>query len=91
MVKGFRQIKGIGFNDIFSFIIKMSSIRAVLSLATTLDLEVEQKDVNTNFLHGDLQEEIYMKQPNDFKIKGKEDNMCRLRNILYGLRQAPRQ
>ena len=62
VVKGFRQRKGVDFNDIFSLVVKMSSIRTVLSLAATIDLEVEQMDVKTTFLHGDLQEEIYMKQ-----------------------------
>jgi len=45
----------------------------VLSLAATLNFEVKQMDVKTAFLHGDLEEEIYMKQPDDFQVKGKED------------------
>ncbi|RDY09065.1 hypothetical protein CR513_06625, partial [Mucuna pruriens] len=69
----------------------MSSIRIVLSLAATFDLEVEQMDVKTAFLHGDLEEEIYMKQPDGFQISGKEDYVCRLKKSLYGLKQAPRQ
>ncbi|CAL1379209.1 unnamed protein product [Linum trigynum] len=69
----------------------MSSIRVVLGLAASLDLEVEQLDVKTAFLHGDLEEEIYMDQPEGFEVKGKEDLVCRLRKSLYGLKQAPRQ
>ena len=61
VVKGFSQRKGVDFNEIFSPVVKMTSIRAVLSWAATLDLEVEQMDVKTAFLHGDLEEEIYMK------------------------------
>lgn len=91
VVRGFRQRKGVDFNEIFSPVVKMSSIRTVLSLAATLDLEVEQMDVKTAFLHGDLEEEIYMKQPDGFLVKGKEDYVCRLRKSLYGLKQAPRQ
>ena len=79
MVKGIRQIKDIDFNEIFSPVVKMSSIRIVLSLAATLDLEVEQMDVKTAFLHGDLEEEIYMKQPDGFLVEGKEDH-------VYGLK-----
>ena len=49
------------------------------SLAATLDLEVEQMDVKTAFLHGDSEEEIYMKHPDGFLVEGKEDHVCRLR------------
>ena len=79
VVKGFSQRKGIDFNDIFSPVVKMSSIRTVLSLAATLDLEVEKMDVKTAFLHDDLEEEIYMKQLDEFHVEGKEDYVCRLR------------
>jgi len=77
-VKGFRQRKEIDLNEIFSPVVKLSSIRIVLSLAATLDLKVEQMDVKTAFLHGDLEEEIYMKQPDGFLVEGKEDHVCRL-------------
>ena len=63
VVKGFAQKKGINFDDIFSPIVKMTSIRTVLSLVATEDLHLEQLDVKTTFLHGDLDEEIYMAQP----------------------------
>ena len=87
----FQTEKGVDFNEIFSPVVKMSSIRTVLSLAATLDLEVEQIDVKTTFLHGNLEEEIYMKQPDGFLVEGKKDYVCRLRKSLYGLKQAPRQ
>lgn len=48
-------------------------------------------EVKTNFLHGALEEDIYIKQPNGFNVKGKEDHMCRLRKSLYELKKAPRQ
>ena len=91
VVKGFGQKKGIDFEEIFSPVVKRSSIRVVLALAASQDLEIEQLDVKTAFLHGDLEEEIYMEQPEGFKVKGKEDLVCRLRKSLYGLKQAPRQ
>ena len=71
VVKGFNQRKGIDFDEIFSPVVKMSSIRVVLSLAASLDLEVEQMDVKTAFLHGDLEEEIYMEQPEGFRVSRK--------------------
>ena len=71
--------------------VKIPSIRVVLSLADSLDLEIEQLDVKTAFLHGDLEEEIYMEQPEGFEEPGKEHLVCRLNKSLYGLKQAPRQ
>jgi hypothetical protein len=77
VVKGFSQKKGVDFDEIFSPVVKMSSIRVVLSLAASLNDEVEQLDVKTAFLHGDLEEEIYMEQPEGFVVKGKEDMVCK--------------
>ena len=47
-------------------------------------------DVKTTFLHGDLEEEIYLKQPEGFAVKGKKDLVCKLNKSLYGLKQSPR-
>ncbi len=69
----------------------MSSIRVVLGMAASLNLEIEQLDVKTPFLHGVLNEEIYIEQPKGFRVRGKENLVCRLRKSLYGLKQAPRQ
>ena len=89
-MKGFAQKKGIDFNEIFSPVVKMTSIRTILSLVTTKDFHLEQLDVKTTFLHGDLEEEIYMQQPQGYEVKGKEKLVCRLKKSLYGLKQAPR-
>ena len=91
VVKGFIQNKGIDFDEIFSPVVKMSSICVVLGLAASLDLEIEQMDVKTTFLHGDLDKEIYMEQLEGFIIKGKEDYACKLKKSLYGLKQTPMQ
>ena len=89
VVKGFAQKEGIDFTEIFSPVVKMSSIRVILDLVDALDLECEQLDVKTDFLHGELEEEIYMEQPEGFIEKGKEGLVCRLKKSLYGLKQAP--
>ncbi|GJR70513.1 gag-pol polyprotein [Tanacetum coccineum] len=68
----------------------MTTIRVVLALCATYDLHLEQLDVKTAFLHGNLEEEIYMLQPEGFKQKGKENLVCRLNKSLYGLKQALR-
>lgn len=90
-VKGYNQRKEEDFQEIFSPVVKMASIRVVFGLAASLDLEIEQLDVKTAFLHGDLHEEIYMEQPEGFAKKSKKKLVCKLKKSLYGLKQAPRQ
>jgi hypothetical protein len=73
VAKGFSQILGIDYNDVFSPVVKYSSIRALLGIVAMHDLELEQLDVKTALLHGDLEEEIYMDQPEGFFVPGKEN------------------
>jgi hypothetical protein len=91
VAKGYSQREDIDFNEVFSLVVKHSSIRVLLSMAALFDLELEQLDVKTTFLHGELEEQIYMHQPEGFKIQGKEDQVCLLKKSLYGLKQSPRQ
>ncbi|KAK1686989.1 hypothetical protein QYE76_047837 [Lolium multiflorum] len=91
VAKGFSQIPGIDYNDVFSPVVKHSSIRAFFGIVAMRDLELEQLDVKTAFLHGELEEEIYMDQPEGFVVPGKEDLVCKLKRSLYGLKQSPRQ
>jgi hypothetical protein len=69
----------------------MTTIRVLLSLAASYGLLVHQMDVKTTFLNGELDEEIYMDQPDGFIVKGKEQKVCKLLKSLYGLKQAPKQ
>ena len=89
MVKGFSQIQGIDFDEIFSPVVKMCSIRTILGLESSMNLKLEQLDVKTAFLHGYVDEEIFMEQPEGFKVKGKENMVCKLKKSLYGLKQMP--
>ncbi|KAG8479138.1 hypothetical protein CXB51_029778 [Gossypium anomalum] len=91
VAKGYSQIPGVDFIDVFSPVVKHSSIRALLGIVAVHDLELEQLDVKTAFLHGKLEEDIYMQQPEDFTISKKEDYVCLLKKSLYGLKQSPRQ
>jgi hypothetical protein len=90
VVKGFAQNKGIYFDEIFSLVVKMTLIRNILSLVAVEDFHLEQLDVKTTFLHGDLEEEIYIQKPQGYEVKGKDNLVCRLNKSLYGLKKAPR-
>ncbi|GJQ96748.1 retrovirus-related pol polyprotein from transposon TNT 1-94 [Tanacetum coccineum] len=80
VVKGFQQKQGVYYNKIFSQVVKMTTIRLVLSIVASEDLHLEKLDVKTAFLHGDLYEDIYMTQPEGFQSAGKEENlMCKLK------------
>ena len=89
MVKGFGQKQGINFDEILSSVVKMCSIWVILGLAASMNLQLEQLNVNTTILHGDLDEEIFMEQPESFKVKRQENMVYRLKKSLCGLKQAP--
>lgn len=91
VAKGYSQREGIDYNEIFAPVVKHVSIRILLQIVAAEDLELEQLDVKTAFLHGELVEKIYMKQPEGYEIEGKEDWVCLLKKSLYGLKQSPRQ
>lgn len=91
VAKGYSQRKGIDYDEVFSPVVRHTSIRILLTLVASYDMELEQMDVKTAFLHGDLEEVIYMEQPEGFMQPGTEHLVCRLKKSLYGLEQSPRQ
>ncbi|KAG8500272.1 hypothetical protein CXB51_004359 [Gossypium anomalum] len=91
VAKGYSQIPGVDFTDVFSPVVKHSSIRALLGIVAMNDLELEQLGVKTAFLHREHEEDIYMLQPEGFIVSEKEDYVCLLRKSLYDLKQSPRQ
>ena len=78
MAKGFTKKEGIDYEETFSPVAMLKSIRILLSIAVCLDNEIWQMDVKTTFLNGNLEEDIYMQQPEDF-VAGRKDNLvCKL-------------
>ena len=75
----------------FSLIVKHISIRTFLIIVVMHDFELEQLDVKTTFLHGDLEEDIYIQQPEGFMVSDKKDYVCLLKKSLYSLKRPPRQ
>jgi hypothetical protein len=88
VVKGFKQVEGIDYNEIFSPVVRYETIRVIFALSALEGWHMEALDVVAAFLYGDLKEELYMKQPEGFIIPGKERQVLRLRKALYGLKQA---
>src|SRR3954462_11280757 len=90
VAKGFKQRYGIDYEDTFSPIVKASTIRTVLSISISKGWSLRQLDVKNAFLHGVLEEEVYMKQPPGFESSANPTYICKLDKALYGLKQAPR-
>ena len=91
VAKGFTQKGGIDYRETFSPVSKKDSLRIIMALVAHYDLELHQMDVKTSFLNGNLEEDVYMDQPEGFSIKGKEHLACKLKKSIYGLKQASRQ
>jgi Reverse transcriptase (RNA-dependent DNA polymerase) len=90
VAKGFTQTYGIDFQETFSPVAKLNTIRIILSLAANLDWPLHQLDVKNVFLHSDLKEEIYMDIPPGYNHSGSQQFFCKLEKTLYGLKQSPR-
>ena len=90
MDKGFTQKEGVDYSEVYSLVVRHSSIRVLLSLVNQEDMWLEQLDVKTTFLHGNLEKKIYMDQPEQY-VKKREKNLVYLsKKSLYGLKQSAR-
>ena len=90
IAKGYTQVQGIDYEETFSLVARYQSIWYLLVHAPLQDWEIEAMDVKLAYLHGVLEEEIYMEQPEGFIAQGDEDKVCKLMRSLYGLKQAGR-
>ena len=91
VAKGYRQKEGLDYFDTYSPVSRITSIRMLIAIASLNNMEIHQMDVKTAFLNGELDEEIYMEQPEGFVVQGQENKVCKLVKSLYGLKQAPKQ
>nr|ABA96872.1 retrotransposon protein, putative, Ty1-copia subclass [Oryza sativa Japonica Group] len=91
VAKDYTQKEGEDFFDTYSLVARLTTIRLLLALAASHGLLVHQMDVKTAFLNGELEEEIYMDQPDGYVLEGQEGMVCKLFKSLYGLKQAPKQ
>jgi len=90
VAKGFTQTYGVDYLETFAPVAKMNTIRVILSLAANHDWDLQQFDVKNAFLHGELEEEIYMDLPPGYDGQVAVGTVCKLKKALYGLKQSPR-
>ncbi|KAH9717292.1 retrovirus-related pol polyprotein from transposon RE1 [Citrus sinensis] len=90
VAKGFTQSYGIDYQETFAPVVKLNTIRVLLSLATNFDWSLHQLDIKNAFLNGDLEEEVYIEVPHGIESSHIKSKVCKLLKSLYGLKQSPR-
>jgi hypothetical protein len=88
--KGFSQEEGVDYDETFSPIARYNSIHSIISLVASMGRKLHQMDVNTTFLNGEIEEDVYIEQREAFVIHNEISHVFRLKKSLYGLKQAPR-
>ena len=86
--KGFRQVQGVDYDESFSLVSMLKSVRIMLAIAAFYDYEIWQMDVKTALLNGFLEEDLYMMQPGGFIDPKGANKVCKLQRSIYGLVQA---
>ena len=90
IAQGYSQRYGVDYDKTFSPVVRFESIRTVIALSIQMGFKLHQIDVTSAFLNGELEDEVYMKQPEGFEVESKEDLVCKLSKSLYGLKQSSR-
>ena len=90
IAQGYTQVEGVDFEETFTPVARLESIRILLAIASHLNFKQYHMDVKSTFLNGMLQEEVYVEQPKGFIDPHRLDDVYKLKRALYGLKQAPR-
>jgi hypothetical protein len=89
VARGFSQVEGVDYDDTSAPVARYTSIRSIIALATSMGWKLHQMDVNTTFLNGEIDEEVYIEQPEVFVVHNERSHVWSLKKALYGLNQAP--
>ena len=90
MARGFSQREGIDYKETFAPVARYTSIITIMALASTMKWNLHQMDVKTTFLNGVIEEEVYIEQPQGFEVEDRWTHVWKLKNSLYGFKQAPK-
>ncbi|KXJ62466.1 hypothetical protein RP20_CCG008066 [Aedes albopictus] len=90
VAQGYSQKYGVDYDEVFAPVTSHTTLRVLLAVASKRRMTLKHFDVKTAYLYGDLDEEIFMRQPPGFAVKGREDMVCRLKKSIYGLKQSAR-
>jgi hypothetical protein len=88
--KGYAHAEGIDFEETFSPVARMEEICLLLAYACSKNIKMYHMDIKLAFLNGELEEEVYIENPEGFQLSENEDYVCKLEKALYGLKQDPR-
>jgi hypothetical protein len=88
--KGYAQVEGIDFEETFAPVARMEAICFLLAYACSKNIKMYQMDVKSAFLNGELEEEVYIEQPEGFQLSKNTDYVCKLKKVVYGLKHDPR-
>lgn len=90
IARGFTQKESVHYSETFSPVVKHATLRLLIALSVNLDLDITHSDITTAFLHGTLDETVYMEQPEAFIEIDKESKVLKLNKAIYGLKQSSR-
>ena len=90
VAQGYTQVEGVDFDESFTPVARLKSVRILMSIACTMNFKIYQMDVKCAFLNGYLNEEVFVEKPKDFEDPHFPNHVLRLKKALYDLKQAPR-